>query len=253
MACKRIIACLDVMNGRTVKGTRFTNLKDLGDPAAMALYYQEQGADEITLLDITASPENRATRTEWVRNTAKKALHTPHRRRRRKNPGRRGGDTRRRRRQGNGEHTGGEEPRPDNTDSEQVRQPVLHPGHRHQGKQQQRKHGAHQRRQDRHEDRTDQLDKNGTERRSGRDTPHQLEPRRHEEGLSHRPNEKGCRSNHPAPDRKRRCRVPGHFTEVFTKTKATAALAAGILHRGEYTIRQIKETLKQEGIEVRPC
>lgn len=70
MACKRIIACMDVQNGRTVKGVNFTNLVDMGDPAEKAFLYQEQGADEIVLLDISASNEKRSTAIEWVKKTA---------------------------------------------------------------------------------------------------------------------------------------------------------------------------------------
>ncbi len=59
MLAKRIIPCLDVKNGRVVKGVRFLNLTDAGDPVAQAQFYDAQGADEIVFLDITASAENR--------------------------------------------------------------------------------------------------------------------------------------------------------------------------------------------------
>ena len=58
MLKSRIIPCLDVNNGRVVKGTNFVNLKDAGDPVEVAKIYDEQGADEICFLDITASHEN---------------------------------------------------------------------------------------------------------------------------------------------------------------------------------------------------
>jgi imidazole glycerol phosphate synthase glutamine amidotransferase subunit len=64
---RRIIPCLDVANGRIVKGVRFQNLRDAGDPAERAAMYEAQGADEIVILDIAASPEQRDTRTETVR------------------------------------------------------------------------------------------------------------------------------------------------------------------------------------------
>lgn len=70
MPCKRIIACLDVKDGRTVKGTHFQNLEDMGDPADQAELYQEQGADEIVLLDISASLNARSTMLKWVERTA---------------------------------------------------------------------------------------------------------------------------------------------------------------------------------------
>lgn len=66
MLGKRIIPCLDVKDGRTVKGTRFTNLRDAGDPVELALAYCRQGADEIVFLDITATNEKRKTRNTMV-------------------------------------------------------------------------------------------------------------------------------------------------------------------------------------------
>ncbi|MCS6798799.1 MAG: imidazole glycerol phosphate synthase subunit HisF [Myxococcota bacterium] len=70
MLAKRIIACLDVRDGRVVKGVRFESLRDAGDPVVAARRYDEQGADEIALLDITASLEGRATLHDVVRRTA---------------------------------------------------------------------------------------------------------------------------------------------------------------------------------------
>lgn len=61
MLTKRIIPCLDIKNGRVVKGTKFKNLKDAGDPVKLAKFYYEQGADELVLLDITATLESRKT------------------------------------------------------------------------------------------------------------------------------------------------------------------------------------------------
>ncbi len=59
MLAKRIIPCLDVTDGRVVKGVNFTELRDAGDPVEIARRYDEQGADEVTFLDITASSDNR--------------------------------------------------------------------------------------------------------------------------------------------------------------------------------------------------
>jgi cyclase len=70
MLCKRIIPCLDVKDGRVVKGVRFVELRDAGDPVAAALAYDAQGADELVFLDITASHEGRATILDVVRRTA---------------------------------------------------------------------------------------------------------------------------------------------------------------------------------------
>ncbi len=70
MLTKRIIPCLDVDRGRVVKGIRFVNLRDAGDPVEQALEYERQGADEIVFLDITASSDNRETVIDMVRKTA---------------------------------------------------------------------------------------------------------------------------------------------------------------------------------------
>ena len=66
----RVIPCLDVDNGRVVKGVNFENLKDAGDPVELAKRYGEEGADELTFLDVTASKEGRGTMLEVVRRTA---------------------------------------------------------------------------------------------------------------------------------------------------------------------------------------
>ena len=71
MLTKRIIACLDVNGGRVVKGVQFTDLRDAGDPAELAKAHAASGADEIVLLDISATHENRATLLETVSRTAR--------------------------------------------------------------------------------------------------------------------------------------------------------------------------------------
>jgi cyclase len=71
MLTKRIIACLDVDAGRVVKGTKFLNLRDAGDPAELAAAHSAAGADEVVLLDITATHEERKTLLETVRRTAR--------------------------------------------------------------------------------------------------------------------------------------------------------------------------------------
>ena len=70
MLAKRVIPCLDVKDGRVVKGVRFVDLRDAGDPVEAALAYDTQGADELVFLDITASYEARATMLDVVRRTA---------------------------------------------------------------------------------------------------------------------------------------------------------------------------------------
>ena len=74
MLAKRIIPCLDVNNGRVVKGTNFLHLRDAGDPVECAVEYDRQGADELVFLDITASCDNRNTVCDMVRKTAEKVF-----------------------------------------------------------------------------------------------------------------------------------------------------------------------------------
>ena len=70
MITKRIIPCLDVKEGRVVKGVQFLGLQDAGDPVELAKMYDDQGADELVFLDISASHEGRKTMVEVVREAA---------------------------------------------------------------------------------------------------------------------------------------------------------------------------------------
>lgn len=70
MPAKRVIPCLDVKNGRVVKGVQFQNLRDLGHPAELAARYDMEGADELVFLDISATHERRATMEAWVKEVA---------------------------------------------------------------------------------------------------------------------------------------------------------------------------------------
>jgi len=74
MLTKRIIPCLDVKDGRVVKGVNFVGLRDAGDPVAAAAAYDAQGADELTFLDITASSDDRETIVDVVRRTAERVF-----------------------------------------------------------------------------------------------------------------------------------------------------------------------------------
>lgn len=74
MHTKRVIPCLDVKDGRVVKGVKFLDLKDAGDPAEVAAAYDREGADEVVFLDINASADSRATQLEWVRQVAAKVF-----------------------------------------------------------------------------------------------------------------------------------------------------------------------------------
>ena len=82
MLAKRIIPCLDVRDGRVVKGVNFVNIRDAGDPVELARFYSDQGADEIVFLDITATSDGRATVADVadkIVNIDKKIInYTPH-------------------------------------------------------------------------------------------------------------------------------------------------------------------------------
>lgn len=71
MVAKRIIPCLDIQGGRTVKGVNFLNLRDMGDPVELAAQYSQEGADELVFLDISATSEERATTVDVVRTVAR--------------------------------------------------------------------------------------------------------------------------------------------------------------------------------------
>ena len=72
MFAKRIIPCLDCKDGRVVKGVQFVNLRDAGDPGELAAMYNSEGADELVMLDISASREGRATLMETVNRVARR-------------------------------------------------------------------------------------------------------------------------------------------------------------------------------------
>jgi len=67
----KIMPCLDMKNGKVVKGVHFVDIKEAGDPVENAAFYQAEGADELAMLDIAATLENRKTRLEWVKNVSK--------------------------------------------------------------------------------------------------------------------------------------------------------------------------------------
>ena len=76
MLAKRIIPCLDVKDGRVVKGVNFVNIRDAGDPVELAKYYSDAGADEIVFLDITATHEDRKTVADVVESLGGKPFLT---------------------------------------------------------------------------------------------------------------------------------------------------------------------------------
>jgi cyclase len=103
---KRIIPCLDVDNGRVVKGVRFVDIRDAGDPVEIAMRYNEQGADEVTFLDITASHEGRDTTLATVERMAERGVHSADRGRRHPRTAGYPQPAERRRRQGRDQYRG---------------------------------------------------------------------------------------------------------------------------------------------------
>ena len=87
MITKRIIPCLDVKNGRVVKGVNFEGLSDVNSPIELAEYYTKNGADELVFYDITASAEGRGLFTDILRETASRVFIPPHRGGRHQHPG----------------------------------------------------------------------------------------------------------------------------------------------------------------------
>ena len=77
MLTKRVIPCMDVKDGRVVKGVNFVNLRDAGDPIELARRYDEEGADEVIFLDITATSDDRATTVDLA-SRASEQLHLPY-------------------------------------------------------------------------------------------------------------------------------------------------------------------------------
>ena len=76
MTVIKIMPCLDMKEGRVVKGIHFVDIKDAGDPVENAAFYEKEGADELAMLDIAATVENRKTRLEWVKNVSS-VIHIP--------------------------------------------------------------------------------------------------------------------------------------------------------------------------------
>ena len=70
MSIVTIMPCLDMKDGRVVKGIHFVDLKDAGDPSENAAFYQKEGADELAMLDIAATVENRKTRLKWKKDVS---------------------------------------------------------------------------------------------------------------------------------------------------------------------------------------
>ena len=251
MLSKRIIPCLDVKDGRVVKGINFVGLRDVGDPVACAKLYNEQGADEIVFLDITATHEARGTMEDVVRKTAKQVFM----------PLTVGGgirtidDFKRLLRAGADKIS---------INSAAVRNPSLIGEAADKFGSQCVVVAIDARR---HTDGTFHVVVNGGRIDTGLDAirwAKEVQRLGAGELLLTSMDADGTKNGFDLALLNAVCAVSGvpviasggcgklgHFSEVFEKTEADAALAASLFHYGELTVRQVKEHLGQHGIPVR--
>ena len=190
MLAPRIIPCLDVSHGRVVKGVRFQGLRDAGDPAERAALYEAQGADEIVILDVSATPEGRGDQVETVQRVRAAAGHSADRRRRRPRARRCASPARGRRRQGLGQYRGRAGAGAARRDRRALRPPVHGPGDRC-GLARRPLRGAGQGRPRGHGHRCDPLGARGHRAGRRRDPAHQLGSRRHALRLRSRADPRG--------------------------------------------------------------
>ncbi len=211
MHLKRVIPCLDVKEGRVVKGVNFVGLRDAGDPVELAARYDAEGADEVVFLDITATSDARDTVVDLARPRRRRAVHPVHDRRRHPLRRRCAGRARRGRRQGEREQRRREGPGADRPPRRGVRRAVRRPGDRRPPARGRRGRGAllgGVRRRRPHADR-DRRHPMGHRRRTPRrwrDPAHEHGPRRHEGRLRPRARATRERRGARARDRLRRRR-----------------------------------------------
>ncbi len=251
----RVIPCLDVKDGRVVKGVNFVDLRDAGDPVEAAIAYDAAGADELCFLDITASHENRDTILDVVTRTAEACFM----------PLTVGGGVRTvedirkllhvRRRQGVDQHRGGEPARLRQGGGGEVRRPVHRGGDR-------RQEGVEAGRADRWEIFThggrnptglDAVDyaREVVRARRRRDPAHLDGPRRHQGRLRHRATRAIADAVTVPVIASGGVGTLDHLVEGIRDGHATAVLAASIFHFGEYTVRQAKEHMAAAGLPMR--
>ena len=271
MLRRRVIPCLDVADGRVVKGTRFVDLVDEGDPPELAERYAAEGADELVFLDITAAPERRSHAPRHRRADGPPRVHPADRRRRRADRRR---DARRaagRRGQGLAQHRGGRRPdahqplrgtvrapggrRRDRRAGGRARRPargsttVARRRHRNQvpvlgGRRQGRPRGDRARRR--------RLGRARGRARRRRAARHLDRPRRHRVGLRHRP----AAGDHVAGSASRSSRRAAPPARTISSRAvrdggADAVLAASIFHRRIHSIADVKAAMAAAGLPVR--
>ena len=251
MLAKRIIACLDVRDGQVVKGVKFEGLRSAGDPAALARRYNEEGIDELVILDVTATLEKRLAMAATVRAVARELFIPLCVGGGIRDERRCGCRRRRRRRQGQPEHRGAGR----SGSHQPARRPVRQPG-------------GHRR--DRREARRRPLrastSRSGTTA-AGRDAvewAREAESRGAGEILLTSIDRDGTKAGFdcemtaavsaavsiPVIASGRRG-IVRHFVDVFTAGRADAALAASIFHYSEHGVADLKAHLRRHGIPMR--
>jgi cyclase len=256
MLTKRIIACLDVRDGRVVKGVQFVDIVDAGDPAELAHRHAAAGADEIVLLDITATHEGRGTLLDTVKRAAARLFV----------PFTVGGGIRSAE-EAEAVFTAGADKVSIN--SAAIARPALigeigssfgaqavivaiaRPPRRARSG---RRRGLRQRRPQAHRPARSRLGARGRVARRRRDPAHQHGHRRHAQRLRLRAHRRRQRDRADPGHRQRRRGLRSHFADVFGRGKADAALAASIFHFGITDSRELKAELAKAGVSVRlPC
>ena len=256
MRAVRVIPCLDVDAGRVVKGVRFVDLVDAGDPVELAARYDAEGADELVFLDITASADERDTMVDVVSRTAERGVHPLHR-------GRRGADARRRPspvagrcRQGGAEHRRRRRPRRSSRElaDEFGSQCVVVAIDARRRTAATGMGGLHPRWAPARRARTPWRGRQQcADARGGGDPRHLDGPRRHAPRASTWSSPRAIVDTVGVP-----VVASGgvgtleHLVEGATEGGADAVLAASIFHRREYTVAEAKAYLAAHGVVVRP-
>ena len=251
MFTKRIIPCLDVKNGRVVKGVNFVDLKDAGDPVEIAKAYDKAGADEVVFLDITASSDQRGTVIDMVRKVAANVFI----------PFTVGGgirtvdDFKMLLREGADKIS---------INSSAINNPqLIHDAAQKFGSQcvvvaidaKKRADGSgwnlQKRRPDRCRNRRRRVGEKSREPRSRRNSAHQHGLRRNKGGIRYRADKNDRRERRYPGHRIRGAGTLEHFYDALTEGKADAALAASLFHYKELEIREVKEYLAGRNVPVR--